>query len=54
MASSNAQTGQVAGARARASLFGVPWLLAVAVLRMMSRQLDDRRVRKLTSSKFLR
>lgn len=53
MASSGSQAGQVV-VRGRASIFEVPWLLASAVIRMMSRQLDDRRVRKLTSSTFLR
>lgn len=43
-----------AAARERASLLEVPWLLATAVVRMMARQLDDRRVRKLTSGSHLR
>ncbi len=40
--------------RARGSLLQLPWLLAAAVVRMMSRQLDEHRVRKLTSGTHLR
>jgi len=34
--------------QARASLLGAPWLLITAVLRLLSRELEVQRVRRLT------
>jgi len=41
-------------AHSRGSLLDVPRLLVSAVLRMMARQLDARRERRLTSGSYLR